>query len=349
MNPERLVEQTPAIFVKVDKEMRTPEKSWEGKVVKITRRTDKVWLQFVLGRTTTCPENFAGSPGRLVCRRWDDLGRTRSMGPASTASKTSETKAVMPTGTGGPTNLGILAFGSLIMTPGPEIASVTVGRIKDVKTPFKVEFARKMKARGYAPILIPVDSGGGGGAEVSAEILVMRDDVAPDLAADMLWRRGTHQTGRQRYRRPAVIGRDDVIVETIHDLAGVRTVLYTKLGPNIDRLSADTLADLAIHSVRTASPGEDGITYLMDAKRCGIELPSCMALNGRYFGRRGPGRCGTLSTSSGLESECGSRRPSYRTLLVDGEAGVQVPCDRHQGVGGHPAKTTRRCREARSR
>lgn len=62
MNPERLVEQTPAIFVKVDKEMRTPEKSWEGRVVKITRRTDKVWLQFVLGRTTTCPENFAGSP-----------------------------------------------------------------------------------------------------------------------------------------------------------------------------------------------------------------------------------------------------------------------------------------------
>jgi hypothetical protein len=186
------------------------------------------------------------------------------------ASKRSQT-AIMPTGIGGPTNLGILAFGSLMMTPGPEIASVIVGRIKGVKTPFKVEFARKMKARGYAPTLIPVESGGG--AEVSAEILVMRDDVAPDLAADMLWRRETHQTGRQRYRRPAVIGRDDVIVETIHDLAGVRTVLYTKLGPNIDRLSADTLADLAIHSVRTASPGEDGITYLMDAKRRGIETP----------------------------------------------------------------------------
>jgi hypothetical protein len=176
----------------------------------------------------------------------------------------------MPTGTGGPTSLGILAFGSLVMTPGPEIASVTVGRIKGAKTPFKVEFARKTKARGYAPILIPVDSGG---AQVSAEILVMRDDVAPDLAADMLWRRETHQTGRQRYRRPAVIGRDDVVVETIHDLAGVRTVLHTKIGPNIDRLSAGTLADLAIHSVRTASPGEDGITYLMDAKRCGIETP----------------------------------------------------------------------------
>jgi hypothetical protein len=46
----------------VDKEMRTPERFWEGEVVKITRRADKVWLQFRLGRVTTCPENFAGSP-----------------------------------------------------------------------------------------------------------------------------------------------------------------------------------------------------------------------------------------------------------------------------------------------
>ena len=177
---------------------------------------------------------------------------------------------IMPTNGGGPTNLGILAFGSLITSPGPEIASVTVGRIKNVETPFKVEFARKSKTRGYAPTLIPV---GSGGAQVNAEILVIRDGVTPDLAADMLWRRETHQTGRQKYRRPDVIGRDDVIVETIHDLSGVRIVLYAKIGQNIDRLSAKTLAELAIHSVRTASSGDDGITYLMDAMRCGTETP----------------------------------------------------------------------------
>ena len=62
MNPEKLADNTPAIFVKVDKEMRTPVKSWEGEVVKITRRADKVWLQFRLGRATACPEKFAGSP-----------------------------------------------------------------------------------------------------------------------------------------------------------------------------------------------------------------------------------------------------------------------------------------------
>lgn len=62
MNPERLADHTPAVFVKVDKEMRTPEKTWEGEVTKITRRADKVWLEFRLGRVTKCPENFAGSP-----------------------------------------------------------------------------------------------------------------------------------------------------------------------------------------------------------------------------------------------------------------------------------------------
>jgi len=176
----------------------------------------------------------------------------------------------MMTNVGGSRHLGILAYGSLITSPGPEIASVIVERIKNVETPFRVEFARKSKTRGYAPTLIPVDSGG---ARVKAEILVIRDDFAPDLAADMLWRRETHQTGRQRYRRPDVIGRDDVIVETIHDLSGVRSVLYVKIGPNIDRLSARTLAELAINSMQTASPGNDGITYLMDVKRCGAETP----------------------------------------------------------------------------
>ena len=171
---------------------------------------------------------------------------------------------------GGSRHLGILAYGSLITSPGPEIASATVERINNVETPFKVEFARKSKTRGYAPTLVPV---GSGGAQVKAEILVIRDDVAPDLAADMLWRRETRQTGRQKYRRPDVIGRDDVTVETIHDLSGVRTVLYAKIGQNIDGLSARTLAELAIHSVQTASPGDDGITYLMDAMRCGVETP----------------------------------------------------------------------------
>jgi hypothetical protein len=179
-------------------------------------------------------------------------------------------ETTVPADIGGSMSLGILAYGSLITSPGPEIASMTVGRIKDVETPFRVEFARKSKTRGYAPTLIPVESGG---AQVRAEVLVLRGDLAPDLAMDMLWRRETRQTGRQRYRRPAVVGPNDIVIETVQDLAGVRTVLYTKIRPNIEPLSARTLAELAIHSVQTAPPGRDGITYLMDVRQCGIETP----------------------------------------------------------------------------
>ncbi len=170
----------------------------------------------------------------------------------------------------GSPRLGILAFGSLITSPGPEIASVTVARIRNVETPFNVEFARSSKKRGNAPTLIPVDRGG---SHVKAEILVMRDDVGQDSAADMLWRRETNQTGRQRYRRPDVIGQDNVVVETAYDLSGVRTLLYTKIGQNIDPLTPKALAQLAIHSVRAGAPGRDGITYLMDAKHSGVETP----------------------------------------------------------------------------
>ena len=166
--------------------------------------------------------------------------------------------------------LGILAYGSLITSPGPEIASVTVGRIEGVLTPFNVEFARKSKTRGYAPTLIPVESGGG---RVRAQILVVRENLTPEAVQDMRWRRETRQTGRQKYRRPAVVGRDDVLVETIHDMSGVETVLYTRIGQNIEELSAKTLAEQAIRSVRNAPRGSDGITYLMDAMKSGIETP----------------------------------------------------------------------------
>jgi len=40
-----------------------PEKCWEGEAVEITRRADKVWLQFRLSQVTTCPDNFAVPDG----------------------------------------------------------------------------------------------------------------------------------------------------------------------------------------------------------------------------------------------------------------------------------------------
>jgi len=66
------------------------------------------------------------------------------------------------------TTVGILAYGSLIADPGPEIEPAIVDRIK-CETPFKVEFARTSKRRAGAPTLVPYKAGG----QVSSELLVV--------------------------------------------------------------------------------------------------------------------------------------------------------------------------------
>ena len=69
---------------------------------------------------------------------------------------------------------GILAFGSLINEPGPELNARIVMRIK-TQTPFPVEYGRYSgRTRGGAPTLVPHTKG----APVRAEILVLDDDVS---------------------------------------------------------------------------------------------------------------------------------------------------------------------------
>ena len=57
-------------------------------------------------------------------------------------------------------SIGILAFGSLINSPGAEIEAALIGRKLNVCTPFGVEFARSSIGRGGAPTLVPVQQGG---------------------------------------------------------------------------------------------------------------------------------------------------------------------------------------------
>lgn len=62
MSPANLVDDTPALFIKVNRETRIPEKCWEGRVTKVTKRTEKIWFHFILGGQVQCPERYAGSP-----------------------------------------------------------------------------------------------------------------------------------------------------------------------------------------------------------------------------------------------------------------------------------------------
>lgn len=190
--------------------------------------------------------------------------------------------------------VGILAYGSLIDDPGNEIARARTRIIRDVETPFRVEFARKSKKkRGGAPTLVPVAIGG---AFVRAAILVV--NAAPEQAIDMLWHRETHTQDRKKgYPNPRAGLLDTVYVEQLENFAAVDLVLYTNISANIAPLTADHLADLAIASVAKADPGMDGISYLMDAKTNGIVT----ALSEAYE-REVLSRTGATSLSEALDS-----------------------------------------------
>ena len=164
--------------------------------------------------------------------------------------------------------VGILAFGSLIEDPGAELAPHIVSRIEGVETPFAVEFARSSRTRDGAPTLVPVATGG---AQTGATVVVLDDGVDEQAARDLLYRRETWQISRPT-------GEPDPPVDWIRALpgfAGLSLCLYTALEPNIEPLTAAHLAELALGSARgpTGEAKRDGISYLVEQKRRGVETP----------------------------------------------------------------------------
>lgn len=165
--------------------------------------------------------------------------------------------------------VGILAYGSFIPDPGWEIENARTRIIRDVETPFCIEFARKSKGRMGAPTLVPVEVGG---ARVRGQVFEM--NLSEKEATDVLYRREINKVGSdKKYKRPDTPGGDSVLVERIPDFAGLDVVLYTKIAANIDKLTPDKLACYAIGSVTKDNLGRDGITYLLDAKKARIQTP----------------------------------------------------------------------------
>lgn len=180
--------------------------------------------------------------------------------------------------------IGILAYGSLINDPREEIDNVTAERIKDVKTPFKVEFARRSCTRGGAPTLVPVKEGG---ACVKAVILVLQKHISEQETKNMLWRRETNRVGSGEPYNPSA--NPAVCMEMIEQFHGIEVVLYTSIKPNIKRLTPQRLAELAIESARghAGSERRDGISYLIDAKSNGINTPFMNEYEGEILRQTG--------------------------------------------------------------
>jgi len=186
--------------------------------------------------------------------------------------------------------IGILAYGSLITHPGPEIESVLDHMIPDVLTPFPVEYARRSQSRAGAPTLVPVPFDCG--TPVKAVVLVLKKYTRRKKAQNFLYRREIHREGdlkviyddeAQRKKR------DALVIESIKNRFGLSVIYYTALKPTFTEIldvkrtleeKAELLARAAMDSLtpETYAKGMDGIQYLAD----NIEAGVVTALTGPY-------------------------------------------------------------------
>ena len=169
-------------------------------------------------------------------------------------------------------NIAILAYGSLIDDPGIELKPLIKEIIYNVKTPFKVEFARSSKTRYGAPTLVPNKNIG---LKVNGALLVLSEEVDLKIAKNLLWRRETRNEYTDKiYKEPEnKIYKNKVIIKTLNNFYNFKNVIYTHISANIQKLTPIHLAQLAIKSVKSPAglKKKDGINYLISVKRYGIK------------------------------------------------------------------------------
>jgi hypothetical protein len=168
--------------------------------------------------------------------------------------------------------MGILAYGSLLTWPGPELDSLIHGRIEGITTPFAVEFARASSRRSGAPTLAPVDTGG---CRVTGSLLLLEHHVDLERAHHLLYRREINQVGSDlTYDPNEPPSPDRVRIERLASFDGCDHVICARLPAVLDPDPVD-LARRAVASARASSgaEGRDGISYLMGVRANGIETP----------------------------------------------------------------------------
>lgn len=181
--------------------------------------------------------------------------------------------------------IGILAYGSLIADPGDEIRQSTERIVDNVLTPFPVEYARRSHTRAGAPTLVPVPEGCG--AHMPGAIFVLKPDTETQKAKDLLFRRERHKEADQSISYDDAAQRakkDALVIETLRHFQGFGEVYFTSLQANFTEIldpnnsqenKAALLARAAVESVtpETFKTGLDGIQYLQDNLKAGIETP----------------------------------------------------------------------------
>lgn len=163
--------------------------------------------------------------------------------------------------------LAILAYGSLLHAPGPELAAVIVGR-EPMLTPFPVEYGRASRRWNGGPVLVPHPAGG----PVRGALLVLSAGVELGVAVELL----AEREGLEGTRG---------IVQV--DMPGERLVLTARLPRNLPApdMRPDALARRAVASVDTGP--RNGVGYLRAAIAAGVRTPATDAYAAALLVRTG--------------------------------------------------------------
>lgn len=169
--------------------------------------------------------------------------------------------------------IGILAYGSLIDSPGQELEEIIIGRIK-TKTPFNVEYKRKSSKRDDAPTLIPVEVGG---CQVDATILLIKEGICINDVNSILYRREIYSSDKSKfYGESEAFSINKISIITLPSFQNIDLVIYTSIGQNLtEPVTPSVLANLAIGSILGKSGDNelDGIHYLNSAIKNGVITP----------------------------------------------------------------------------
>jgi hypothetical protein len=149
--------------------------------------------------------------------------------------------------------LAVLAYGSLLHTPGPGLAALVAGR-RPCRTPFPVEYGRASQRWGGGPVLVPHHRGG----PVDGALLLLADGVELGVAVDAL---------AEREGLPDARGVLQV------EMPGDRLVIAASLPRNLPAPDMEPAA-LARRAVESAGSGpRNGVAYLRGAVGAGVRTP----------------------------------------------------------------------------
>lgn len=164
--------------------------------------------------------------------------------------------------------LAVMAYGSLIVEPGPELESLIRAR-RPARTPFRVEYGRASARWGGGPVLVPHPEG----SNVDGVLLLLRDEVTLGEAVDVLARR---EATDPKHIVEAMLG------------VGV-TALVADLPRNLNDREMEPAA-LARRAIESGAAGErNGVAYLRGALRAGIRTPRTLEYASEVCAQLGAG------------------------------------------------------------